>query len=49
MTLISRLDCSQITPEMAALHGKAISRRDNAPDMFCVMEPATPGEGGCAA
>jgi hypothetical protein len=49
MSPISRLDRSQLTPEMVAHYDKAISLRGNVPNMFRVMEPARTGEGGCAA
>jgi uncharacterized peroxidase-related enzyme len=37
MTRISRLDRSQVTPEMAALYEKAFAQRGNVPNMFRVM------------
>lgn len=49
MSPISRLDSSQVTPEMAALYVKALAQRGIEPNMFRVMEPARNGEGGCTA
>jgi uncharacterized peroxidase-related enzyme len=37
MSRISRLDRSQVTPEMAALYDKAFAQRGNVPNMFRVM------------
>lgn len=37
MSRISRLDRSEVTPEMAALYDKAYSQRGNVPNMFRVM------------
>jgi uncharacterized peroxidase-related enzyme len=37
MSRISRLDRSQVTPEMAALYDKAFAERGNVPNMFRVM------------
>jgi uncharacterized peroxidase-related enzyme len=37
MTRISRLDRSEVTPEMAALYDKAFAQRGNVPNMFRVM------------
>ena len=37
MSRISRLDRSEIAPEMAALYDKAYSQRGNVPNMFRVM------------
>ncbi len=37
MSRISRLDRSEVTPEMAALYDKAFSQRGNVPNMFRVM------------
>ena len=37
MSRISRLDRSQVTPEMAVLYDKAFSQRGNVPNMFRVM------------
>jgi uncharacterized peroxidase-related enzyme len=37
MSRISRLDRSQVTPEMAALYNKAFAQRGNVPNMFRVM------------
>jgi hypothetical protein len=34
---------------MAALYEKAFARRGNVPNIFRVIEPAKPGESGCAA
>ena len=48
MSRISRLDRSDVAPEMAALYDKAFAQRGNVPNIFRVMEPAKPGEGGCA-
>ena len=49
MSWISRLDRSQVTPEMAVHYDNAFAHRGNVPNIFHVMEPAKPGEGGCAA
>jgi hypothetical protein len=48
MFRILRLDRSQVTPEMAALYDNAFAQRGDVPNIFRVMEPAKPGEGGCA-
>jgi uncharacterized peroxidase-related enzyme len=37
MSRISRLDRSEVTPEMAALYDKAFAQRGNVPNMFRVM------------
>ena len=37
MSRISRLDRSQVTPEMAALYDKVFAQRANVPNMFRVM------------
>jgi uncharacterized peroxidase-related enzyme len=37
MARISRLDRSEVTPEMAALYDKAFAHRGNVPNMFRVM------------
>jgi len=37
MSRISRLDRSEVTPEMAALYDKAFALRGNVPNMFRVM------------
>ena len=37
MARISRLDRSQVTPEMAALYDKIFALRGNVPNMFRVM------------
>ena len=37
MSRISRLDRSEVTPEMAALYDKAYAQRGNVPNMFRVM------------
>ena len=37
MSRISRLDRSQVTPEMAELYDKAFAQRGNVPNMFRVM------------
>ena len=37
MSRISRLDRSQVTPEIAALYDKAFAHRGNVPNMFRVM------------
>ncbi len=37
MSRISRLDRSQVTPDMAALYDKAFAQRGNVPNMFRVM------------
>jgi uncharacterized peroxidase-related enzyme len=37
MSRISRLDRSDVTPEMAALYDKAFAQRGNVPNMFRVM------------
>ena len=37
MSRISRLDRSQVSPEMAALYDKAFAQRGNVPNMFRVM------------
>ena len=37
MPRISRLDRSEVTPEMAALYDKAFTQRGNVPNMFRVM------------
>jgi AhpD family alkylhydroperoxidase len=37
MSRISRLDRSEVTPEIAALYDKAFSLRGNVPNMFRVM------------
>jgi uncharacterized peroxidase-related enzyme len=37
MSRISRLDRSEVTPEMAALYDKAFAHRGNVPNMFRVM------------
>jgi uncharacterized peroxidase-related enzyme len=37
MSRISRLDRSQVTPEIAALYDKAFAQRGNVPNMFRVM------------
>src|SRR5579863_4734466 len=37
MSRISRLDRSEVTPEMAALYDKALAQRGNVPNMFRVM------------
>ena len=34
MSRISRLDRSEVTPEMAALYDKAFAQRGNVPNMF---------------
>ena len=49
MSRISRMDRSQIASEMAALYENDFALRGNVPNIYCVMEPAKPGEGGCAA
>jgi hypothetical protein len=49
MSRISRLERSQITPEMAALYEKTFALRGNVSNIFRVMAPVKPGEGGCAA
>ncbi len=48
MSRISRLDHRQVTTEMAALYDNAYAQRGNVPNIFRVMEPVKPGEGGCA-
>ncbi len=37
MSRISRLERSEVTPEMAALYDKAFAQRGNVPNMFRVM------------
>jgi uncharacterized peroxidase-related enzyme len=37
MSRISRLDRSEVTPEMAALYDKAFAQRGNVPNMFRIM------------
>ena len=37
MSRISRLDRSEVTPELAALYDKAFAQRGNVPNMFRVM------------
>ena len=37
MSRISRLDRSEVTPEMASLYDKAFAQRGNVPNMFRVM------------
>lgn len=37
MSRISRLDRSQVTPDIAALYDKAFAQRGNVPNMFRVM------------
>ncbi len=55
MSRISRLDRSQVPPEIAPLYDKAFAQRGNVPNMFRVMAhrpeifSTKPGEGGCAA
>ena len=49
MSRISRLDRSQIASEMVALYDNDFALRGNVPNMFRVMAPIKPGEGGCAA
>ena len=39
MSRISRLDRSQVNPEIAALYDKAFTHRGNVPNMFRVMAP----------
>jgi hypothetical protein len=46
MSGISRLNRSEVTPEMAALYDNTFVYRFNNALM---MEPTKPGEGGCAA
>ena len=37
MSRISRLDRSEVTPDMAALYDKVFAQRGNVPNMFRVM------------
>jgi uncharacterized peroxidase-related enzyme len=37
MSRISRLDCSEVTPDIVALYDKAFALRGNVPNMFRVM------------
>ena len=37
MSRISRLDRSEVTPDMAALYDRAFAQRGNVPNMFRVM------------
>src|ERR1035438_8692683 len=39
MSRISRLDRSEVSPDMAALYDKAFAQRGNVPTMFRVMAP----------
>jgi hypothetical protein len=48
MSRISRLDRSQVTTEMAVHYDNVFAQCCNVPNIFRVVEPATPGEGGCA-
>jgi hypothetical protein len=48
MSRISRQDRSQVTYEIAALYDNAFAQRGNVSTIFRVLEPAKPGEGGCA-
>jgi hypothetical protein len=49
MSRISRLDRSQVTHVMAAYNNTTFAQHGNTPNIFYVMEPAKPGEGGCTA